>query len=358
MQRDNPHAMWSPTTDERTELRREAGEAWRFVGGDHDGDGRESPWVGPLDGEAFILVPPRSPARPWHDPAARIGSCVLHKEHSPREPLTDDPCAFRVNSYFVSAHPQDLYIALFLDWLAARPEMPRRLVWKSVLRWRVMRLRLEEVRVAYMTGRDAERFLPGGEPMLRHSETTWGYLRWAHTRQHAALVIVESDPAGSRVASRLLMFCHAVEALCEAGALEAEAIEVRPRRWPRPGARGGDGRRLLPRLLLPTPGKRPRVGQGYDALTRIWASHRRSKSRRRKRRRDRWSAMREIAIRELALNEENSDVRFRTRVQLVTTIKMARSVSPVPRCRLRFVVPFLVSVGYGFFHLLLPNILS
>jgi hypothetical protein len=357
MQRDTPDVTWSPTTDEREEFRRQADEAMRFIGGEVDGDGREFPWVGPVNGATYILVPPASDSRPWRDPTARIGSCIFHKECSPREPLASDPCAFRVNSYLAGPIPEHLYIALFLDWRAARPDMPQHLVWKSVKKWRIMRLRFNGVRVAYMTGRAAEHFLPGGEPMLRHSQTTWGFVRWVHTKQQAALAIIESDPAGSRIASRMLIFCHPADALCDIGALEATPTQIKARRWFGPGARGTDGRRLLPRLILPTPGRRPRIGRWYDGLTRAWAGHRRRKRRRQANRRVRWSAMREIAIRELALREENADIRFRTRVQLIATFKMAISALHSRKPLLRLLAALLATIGYAIFYVTQQHVL-
>jgi len=320
--RDSPDTSWSPSIREREELRLLAGDYERFIGGEPAGDGRERPRVQAVSGETYMLVPPDGPERPWEDHRGRIGSCVVHQDLPTHISLAEDPCPFRVTSYLISAVPEHLYWGLFMDLLAARPELPRHLVWRSVKRWRVVRVRLNSVRVAFMTGRDSERFLPGGEPMLRHSTAAWGFVRWAHTRDGAALAVVESDPAGSRIASRLLFYCHAADALCDAGAIEVvSGIEV-PRRRPRIDERGADGRRVLPRLLAPPTRKRPRLARWYDQLTRVWAGSRRRKARRLERRRARLSALTDVISRELALKEPDSDVRFRTRLQLIATWRM------------------------------------
>jgi hypothetical protein len=319
---DTPSPSWSPSRPERDETRDRDDLAHYFIGGEEAGDGRSAPRVLPMTGTTFILVPPWNPELPWRDSRTRIGQCRVHDQANDVR-LEEDLCPFRVTSNLASSKPKQLHYALYHEWLAARPELPRDLVWRSVREWQILRIRLNGVRVASMTGRDAERFLPGGEPMLRHTDSTWGYLRWAHTREMAAIALVETDPAGPRLANRLLFFTHAAEALYRAGAIELDPLAVTPRFLPRPGERSADGRLLLPLQVLP-PAHRRSTGQRlYEKLVRLRASVRRQAAIHKARRRIRWTAVKEFLARELALREEDATERFRVRMLLITTLKLA-----------------------------------
>jgi hypothetical protein len=325
---------WDVRQDERIELRGRLDDATNFMDGASTVESPsktadESPKVAPETGSIYILTHPDSPRLPWQDPRSFTGVCpVREDEESAEDDSADRRCAFRSATFMADTRPDQLHSALYLDLLATQPDLPRRLLWRWVKQWKVVRIRLSQVRVADMTGKDAERFVPGGEPALRRSHENWGYVRWVHAEQRAALVKLESDPSGERVAHRMLFFSYAADALENFGAIQVTPVRIRAQWLPALDARGADGRRLLPRLLKRPVGRRTVFQRVYRRLVLATAGARERKASRRSRRQDLRRTVWAFLDNELRLdprNPENRDpvVRAEARGLFIKTVKSA-----------------------------------
>lgn len=329
-EKPGPDVRWDVGQRERAELRERLDDATHYMGdlpaSATAGEGNDLPAAGPETGSIYILVPPGAPRLPWQDSRAYTGECPVRVDHLGADRCEDTRCTFLSATFPADTRPDLLHQALYLDLLAARPDLPRHLLWNWVERWDVICVHLSEVRVADMTGKDAERFVPGGEPALRRSHENWGYVRWAQAEQRAALVKLESDPAGERVAHRMLFYSHAADSLESFGAIRLTPVPVKARWLPKFDARAADGRRVVPRMLKRPAGRQSRAERYYDRLVRARATARDQKSVRRDRRQNMRRMVCAFLDNELCLdprNPENRDpaVRAEARTLFINTVK-------------------------------------
>lgn len=324
-----PHVRWDVSQNERSDLRDLLDDATNFMGG---ALAEESAWpddlprATPETGSIYILVPSDGSRLPWRDNRVHIGFCSTRDRDDQASPAEERRCPFGSASFVADTRPDLLHRGLYLDALVARPDLPRRLLWEWVKQWKVIRIHLTQVRVVDMTGKDAERFVPGGEPALRRSEDNWGYVRFALAEQRAALVKLESDPAGDRVAHRLLFFYHAADALESYGAIQMAPVPLAAKWLPALDERAADGRRLVPRMLKRPVGRLSPPERCYESLVRVAATSREYKKKRRTGRQHMLKTVWAFLEHELRLDPKNPDnqdpaVRAEARILFIMTVK-------------------------------------
>ncbi|HEX3239059.1 MAG TPA: hypothetical protein VHR18_02855 [Solirubrobacterales bacterium] len=274
----------------------------------------------------FALVPADAPEEWWQDERLGIGSCPYHS-YPAGYPIDKNPCPFQACSALVANNPADLYRAAWSELLSASPDIPRRALWLQLIRrWRVERIELGGVRIAWL---QEEGSASGGEPQIRRDGRdrqgvclSWEKLRETVRSEFAAIAIVGGDPEGLGLAARAIVFKVPFDHLTKRlGAVSSEPIATgRITRLPRLRL----GNRLLIAKLLGWPPRRSRLRDSlHFRLTMLRANRRKTVRERRQRRQARHSARREMIRRELGLDEVDPTKRASIRRELIGSFREA-----------------------------------